>query len=77
MAEGTPDELKAELQGDAIHVELPVEAAATATTVLARIHELREPSLDGRIAARPRGHGALGSAHRAPRSRPQGSVSLP
>jgi ABC-2 type transport system ATP-binding protein len=49
VAQGTPDELKAELHGDAIHVELRrSEAAGAATTVLARIAGLHEPTLDGR-----------------------------
>ena len=50
VAQGTPDELKADLRGDAIHVELnQAEAAGTAATVLARINGLHEPTLDGRV----------------------------
>jgi ABC-2 type transport system ATP-binding protein len=50
VAQGTPDELKADLRGDAIHVELiQAEAANAATTVLARINGLHEPTLDGRV----------------------------
>ena len=50
VAQGTPDELKADLRGDAIHVELnQAEAAGTATTALARITGLHEPTLDGRV----------------------------
>ena len=50
VARGTPDELKAELRGDAIHVELhEARAADAATTVLGRIAGLREATLDGRF----------------------------
>jgi ABC-2 type transport system ATP-binding protein len=49
VAEGSPDRLKSELEGDAIHVELadaaPPEAARDA---LARIDGLRDVSVDGR-----------------------------
>jgi ABC-2 type transport system ATP-binding protein len=49
VAEGSPDTLKSELEGDAIHVELadaaPQEAARDA---LARIEGLRDVSVDGR-----------------------------
>jgi ABC-2 type transport system ATP-binding protein len=47
---GTPDELKAELRGDAVVVELadgaPMNGAATAA--LARVAGIREPLLEGR-----------------------------
>jgi ABC-2 type transport system ATP-binding protein len=50
VAQGTPDELKAELRGDAIHVELHrTEAAGVATDVLARIGGLHEATIDGRV----------------------------
>jgi ABC-2 type transport system ATP-binding protein len=49
VASGTPDELKAELRGDAIHVELhEPDANGRATGALARIGGLREPVMDGR-----------------------------
>jgi ABC-2 type transport system ATP-binding protein len=59
VAEGTPEQLKGELAGDAIHVELRAGAAgAVAEAVLARIPGLREIALDG-LALRARAdHGA-------------------
>lgn len=70
---GTPDELKAELRGDAVVVELadgaPMNGAATAA--LARVAGIREPLLEGRTlraradrgaAAVPAVLGALESA---------------
>jgi ABC-2 type transport system ATP-binding protein len=52
VAEGTPDELKGELRGDAVHVELsrtpdPVDAHLLATA-LAEFAGVREVVLDGR-----------------------------
>lgn len=48
VATGTPESLKAELRGDAIHVELDSPAAASvAAGVLARLDGLGQPSLDG------------------------------
>ncbi|MCI0582817.1 MAG: ATP-binding cassette domain-containing protein [Chloroflexi bacterium] len=48
VATGTPETLKAELRGDAIHVELDSPAfASLAAGVLARLDGLGEPSLDG------------------------------
>jgi ABC-2 type transport system ATP-binding protein len=48
VAEGTPEALKAELRGDAIHVELDsVAAGPQAAAVLARLDGLGGPNLDG------------------------------
>jgi len=48
VAAGTPESLKAELRGDAIHVELGSAAAGPqAAAVLARLEGLGRPSLDG------------------------------
>jgi ABC-2 type transport system ATP-binding protein len=59
VAEGTPDELKADLRGDAIHVELrETETAGRATSVLAGVAGLREPTLDGRVLRARAEHGA-------------------
>jgi ABC-2 type transport system ATP-binding protein len=49
VAAGTPDDLKAELRGDAVQVELAEsDAAARSVDVLSRLPGLREPVLDGR-----------------------------
>jgi ABC-2 type transport system ATP-binding protein len=48
VASGTPDELKSELRGDALVVEL-AEANGLALEVVAPLHGVREPSLDGRV----------------------------
>jgi ABC-2 type transport system ATP-binding protein len=59
VAQGTPDELKAELRGDAIHVELrEADAATRATTALAGVIGLHEPTLDGRSLRARADHGA-------------------
>jgi ABC-2 type transport system ATP-binding protein len=59
VAEGTPDELKADLRGDAIHVELrETETAGRATSVLAGVAGLHEPTLDGRVLRARAEHGA-------------------
>jgi len=59
VAEGTSDELKADLRGDAIHVELrETETAGRATSVLAGVAGLREPTLDGRVLRARAEHGA-------------------
>jgi ABC-2 type transport system ATP-binding protein len=57
VVEGTPDDLKNDLQGDAIQVELPPgEAAAQAApAVLAGVPGLDEVTLDGRTL-RARAH---------------------
>ena len=48
VAEGTPDALKAELRGDAIHVELASpERGAQAAGLLASLNGLGQPSVDG------------------------------
>jgi ABC-2 type transport system ATP-binding protein len=58
VARGTPDELKSELQGDTIHVEL-VEPDGLASEALARVDGLGEVVLDGRtLRARTRDGGA-------------------
>jgi ABC-2 type transport system ATP-binding protein len=48
VAEGTPDELKRELRGDAIQVELAAEANGLLTAALERLTGIREVQLDGR-----------------------------
>jgi ABC-2 type transport system ATP-binding protein len=48
VAEGTPDELKRELRGDAIQVELAAEANGVVTAALERLTEVREVVIDGR-----------------------------
>jgi ABC-2 type transport system ATP-binding protein len=59
VAQGTPDDLKAELRGDAIQVELErAEAGSLASSVLARITGLHEPTLDGRVLRARAEHGA-------------------
>jgi len=58
VARGTPDELKSELEGDTIHVEL-VEPDGVAQDALARVDGLGEVALDGRVLrARTRDGGA-------------------
>jgi ABC-2 type transport system ATP-binding protein len=58
VARGTPDELKSELEGDTIHVEL-VEQDGLAQEALARVAGLGEIALDGRtLRARARDGGA-------------------
>jgi ABC-2 type transport system ATP-binding protein len=47
VAEGTPDELKRELRGDAVHVELAANANGTARAALDRVEGVREVVLDG------------------------------
>jgi ABC-2 type transport system ATP-binding protein len=48
VAEGTPDELKRELHGDAVHIELGAGANGSARTALDRVDGVREIVLDGR-----------------------------
>jgi ABC-2 type transport system ATP-binding protein len=48
VAEGSPDELKRELRGDAVHVELGTAANGNARTALDRVDGVRELVLDGR-----------------------------
>ena len=53
VAEGTPEELKAELHGDAIQVELrEADAGGRAAAALERLDGLRDPILEGRDPAR-------------------------
>jgi ABC-2 type transport system ATP-binding protein len=54
VARGTPEALKAELQGDAIHVDLRSDVdVPTAAGVLARLNGLGHPAVEGtRISAR-------------------------
>jgi ABC-2 type transport system ATP-binding protein len=48
VTEGTPDELKGELHGDAVHLELASDTAADhALAALARVHGVREPRVEG------------------------------
>ena len=59
VAEGTPDELKAELRGDAIQVELrETETAGRASSAFAGIAGLHEPNVDGRTLRARVDHGA-------------------
>ncbi|MCP9206779.1 ATP-binding cassette domain-containing protein [Streptomyces sp. NEAU-Y11] len=46
VATGTPEELKSELRGDAVQIEL-AEADDRAAAVLRRVHGLREITMDG------------------------------
>ncbi len=48
VAHGSPDELKSELRGDTIQVELADPAAAAAYAALERVAEVRDVQLDGR-----------------------------
>jgi ABC-2 type transport system ATP-binding protein len=48
VAQGTPDELKSELRGDALVVEL-VETASGVLEAVAPVPGIREPALDGRF----------------------------
>jgi ABC-2 type transport system ATP-binding protein len=47
VAEGTPDELKRELRGDAVHVELAAAANGSARAALDRLEGVREVVVDG------------------------------
>jgi ABC-2 type transport system ATP-binding protein len=59
VAEGTPDELKAELHGDAINVELSTaDAGPRAAAVVGDLTGLHEPRLDGAILRARAAHGA-------------------
>ena len=50
VAEGTPDELKAELHGDAINVELAEDSSdGTVRAALERVEGVREIAVDGRV----------------------------
>ena len=48
VARGTPDELKAELEGDAVQVELAGDDGGTAQLALERVHGLGDVLIDGR-----------------------------
>jgi ABC-2 type transport system ATP-binding protein len=48
VAEGTPDELKRDLRGDAVHVELAASANGNARGALDRVQDVREVVLEGR-----------------------------
>ncbi len=48
VARGTPDELKAELEGDAVQVELAEDDGGTARQALERVHGLGDVLIDGR-----------------------------
>jgi ABC-2 type transport system ATP-binding protein len=48
VAEGTPEELKRELRGDAIHVELEGDYNGQVSRALAELEAVREVSVDGR-----------------------------
>jgi ABC-2 type transport system ATP-binding protein len=48
VAQGTPDELKRELRGDAIHVDLEREYNGTVTRALTGLDSVRDISVDGR-----------------------------
>ncbi len=48
VAQGTPDELKRELRGDAIHVELALAANGTIEVALGGLGGVREIQVDGR-----------------------------
>jgi ABC-2 type transport system ATP-binding protein len=48
VAEGSPDELKRELRGDAIHVDLEAEYNGTVTRALGGLSAIRDVAVDGR-----------------------------
>ncbi len=59
VAEGTPEELKAELHGDAIQVELrEADAGGRAAAALERLDGLRDPILEGPMLRARADHGA-------------------
>ena len=49
VAEGSPEQLKAELRGDAISVELDADGGASVHEALARVDGVREVALEGRM----------------------------
>jgi len=49
VAEGSPEQLKAELRGDAISVELDADGGAAVHEALARVDGVREVALEGRM----------------------------
>jgi ABC-2 type transport system ATP-binding protein len=59
VAQGSPDALKSELQGDAVHVELAeAEPEARVQALLARVAELTRVSVEGRFVHTSATHGA-------------------
>jgi ABC-2 type transport system ATP-binding protein len=48
VAEGTPDELKRELRGDAIHVDLETECNGAVDRALGELALVRDVTVDGR-----------------------------
>jgi ABC-2 type transport system ATP-binding protein len=59
VAQGSPDALKSELQGDSVHVELvEAEAEARVQAVLARVRELTRVAVEGRFVHASATHGA-------------------
>jgi ABC-2 type transport system ATP-binding protein len=59
VAEGTPDELKAELEGDTIHVELVDPDAAAARVALDDVAGVGHAAFDGRILRARARNGAV------------------
>jgi ABC-2 type transport system ATP-binding protein len=49
VAEGTPDELKRELRGDAIHIELETAANGAVDAALGGVAGVREVTVDGQL----------------------------
>ncbi len=49
VAEGTPDELKREFRGDAIHVDLEAESNGAVGRALGDLAPVRDVSVDGRV----------------------------
>ena len=49
VAEGTPDELKSELRGDTVHVELVESSNGDAAAAVQRVPGLTELAVDGRL----------------------------
>jgi ABC-2 type transport system ATP-binding protein len=59
VAQGTPDELKSELRGDAIQVELrAADGEGRASAALGLVSGLRDPVVDGRTVRARVDHGA-------------------
>jgi ABC-2 type transport system ATP-binding protein len=58
VASGSPEQLKAELQGDAISVELEREDGASAPAALAGLDGIRDVTVDGRSLRARADHGA-------------------
>jgi ABC-2 type transport system ATP-binding protein len=58
VAEGTPDELKSELRGDTVQVELLESADGDATAALAAVSGISELIVDGRLLRARVGDGA-------------------